>query len=272
MRKIDLSTRGAEVILPPRRNMDANMILKYVLWVLPQLLIAFLVVRMVRNRLATEAPVFFAYLVFSLVKFLVRFSVYHFIGGNSTAYFHLYWDISIVDAIFVLAVIRELYIRVLSPYEGLKLFAAALFRWSAAILILVAALTAGAETSLDRYVATVATLDRCATVVQTGLVLLLFLASSSLSLPWQRHLFGIAAGLAIVITIEVVSLALSLHYGMMFAATYAWVKGVAYLGGVLAWTVYLLRRESNSVSAIASDKLRLQEWNAALLKLLGRQA
>jgi hypothetical protein len=58
---------------------------------------------------------------------------------------------------------------------------------------------------------------------------LLFLACSSLSLPWHRHLFGIATGLTIVITIDVVSLAIALRYGQMFAMTYNWAKSIAYL-------------------------------------------
>jgi hypothetical protein len=273
LKKNVLSTAGAKDILTPRRTMDANTFLKDVWWLAPQPLIAFLATRMVRNRFVAEVPVFFAYLWFSVAKSLVRFAVYHWMGGGSVEYFRTYWIFALVDAVFVLAVIRELYIVVLSPYEGLKMLASALFRWALAIMILIAALDASSKVGPDltRFATGVLTLDGCATVVQMGLIILLFLACSSLSLPWHRHLFGIATGLAIVITIDVVSLAITLRYGQMFATTYNWVKSIAYLCCVIVWSVYLLRREARALIIVASDDLRLQEWNTALLKLLHRQ-
>jgi hypothetical protein len=140
-------------------------------------------------------------------------------------------------------------------------------------MVLTAALTASSTRGpdLDRVVAGIVSLDRCATVVEMGMIILLFFASSSLSLPWRQHLFGIVTGLSIIIAIEVVTLAITFRYGQMFATTYNWVKSVAYLCGVLIWTVYLLRREARASIAVAAEDLRLQDWNAALLKLLNRQ-
>jgi hypothetical protein len=48
------------------------------------------------------------------------------------------------------------------------------------------------------------------------------------------------------------------------------VKSVAYFCGVLIWTVYFLRREAVVPFTVWNDDLRLQEWNTALLRLLGR--
>jgi hypothetical protein len=111
-------------------------------------------------------------------------------------------------------------------------------------------------------------LARSATIVQLGLITLLFVATSSLRLVWQRRLFGIATGMAVIISIEVVTLALANRYGLIFAHTYDWVKSVAYLCGAFIWTVYFLRREVPVPVTTVDDDLPLQEWNAALLRLL----
>jgi hypothetical protein len=267
-----LSTGGAGDMLPRRRYMKAQTLLRYLLWIAPQALLAILATRMVRNRLAAKTPVFFAYLLFSLAKFLLRFGVYHLMGGASFEYFCVYWSLALIDAMFVLLVIHEIYMRGLGAYEGLAMFASILFKWSAAVLVLVAAVTAASApgSDLSRLAAGIVTLDRSATIVQLGLIALLFVATSSLWLVWQRHLFGIATGMAIIISIEVVSLAIASHYGLIFASTYNWVKSVAYLCGVLIWTVYFLRREAVVPFTVWDNDLRLQEWNTALLRLLSR--
>jgi hypothetical protein len=244
-----------------------------VLWIAPQALLVTLATHMVRNRLAAKTPVFFAYLLFSLSKFLLRFGVYHLMGGGSLEYFCVYWSLALIDAMFVLLVIHEIYMLGLGAYAGLAMFATILFKWSAAVLVLVAAVTAASASGSDlsRLAAAILTLDRSATIVQLGLIILLFVVTSSLWLAWQRHLFGIAIGMAIIISIEVVALALNTRYGLMLTNTYNWVKSVAYLCGVLIWTVHFLRREASVPFAVWDDNLRLQEWNTALLSILGRQ-
>ena len=260
-------------MLPRRRYMNAQTLLTYFLWIAPQSLLAILATRMVRNRIAANTPVFFAYLLFLIAKFLLRFGVYHLMGGGSVAYFDVYWSLALIDAMFVLLVIHEIYILGLGAYEGLAMFASVLFKWSAALLVLLAAVTAASTSGSDltRLAAGILTLDRSATIVQLGLIILLFVATSSLWLVWQRPLFGIATGMAIIISIEVVALALTTRYGLVFANTYNWVKSVAYLCGVLIWTVYFLRREAVVPFTVWGDDLRLQEWNTALLKLLSRR-
>jgi hypothetical protein len=174
-----------------------------------------------------------------------------------------------------LLVIHEIYMFELGAYEGLTTFASVLFKWSAAVLVLVAAVTAASasnsEAFISRLAAGMVTLDRSATIVQLGLITLLFVANSSFGLVWQRHLFGIATGLAVIISIEVVGLTIATRYGHMFASTYNWVKSVAYLSGTLIWTVHILRREAPVRLTAWDGDLRLQEWNTALLELLSRR-
>jgi hypothetical protein len=273
MKRIVLSTDGAGDMLPRRRFMNAQTLLMYLLWIAPQALLAILATRMVRNRIAANTPVFFAYLLFSIAKFLIRFGVYHLMGGNSVGYFYAYWSLALIDAMFVLVVIHEIYILGLGAYEGLTMFASILFKWSAAVLVLVGAVAAASApgSDLSRLAAGILTLDRSATIVQLGLITLLFVATSTLWLGWQRHLFGIATGLAVIISIELVALALTTRHGLILANTYNWVKSVAYLCGVLIWTVYFLRREVPVPFTVYGDDLRLQEWNTALIKLLSRR-
>jgi hypothetical protein len=273
MKRFMLSAGGAGDMLPRRRSMNAYTILGYLRWIVPQALLVYLAARMVRNRLVTETPVFFAYVVFTVGKFLLRFIVYHVAGGDSVAYYIAYWYLVPVDAIFGLAVIHELYIVVFRPYQGLALFASGVFKWAAALLILVAAISAASvpESDLNRLTVGIMTLDKSATIVQLGLLTLLFVVTSSLWLVWQRSLLGIALGLTVIISIQLVASALAMRFGLVFNHTYNSLKSVAYLCAVLTWTFYSLRREATiTLSLRGDDDLRLQEWNTELLKLLGR--
>ncbi len=267
-----MSAGGAGDKLPTRRPMSFYATIAYTLWFLPQALLVCLVTRMVKNRLTADTPVFFAYVLFSLAKFGIRFLVYHVAGGGSIAYFRVYWTFALVDAIFVLAVIHELYAVLFGAYQGLTRFASGLFNWAALIMVLVAAIVAASATGSDlsRLVRGIVTLDQSATLVQLGLLTLLFVATSSLWMVWQRSLFGIAIGLTVVVSMELISLVLMGKYGKSFGSTYNWVKSLAYLGGVLTWTSYSVRRQVPVRLALRNNDLRLEEWNATLLKLLGR--
>ncbi len=270
MTRNTLSTGGPGDMLPARRDMSAHQAVYYVCWFAQQVVVAFVAVSMWRNRLASEAPVFFTYLLFSLAKFIVRFSVYHLIGGTSPEYYFVYWTFALIDAVFALAVIHEVYILVLERFEALKLFASVLFRWSTAVLVLVGAVAAASApgSDLSRITEGILALDRSATIVQIGLIVLLFLLTSALSLPWQRHLFGIAAGMAVIISVEAVALAITSRYGLMFASTYNWVKSIACLCGVSTWAVYLVKSEASPVLLGCREDFALSEWNAVLLKFL----
>lgn len=272
MKRNRLSTGGAEDMLLRRRSMSTNAILEYLRWTVPQALLVYLAARLVRSRLVAETPVFFAYVLFSLAKFAVRFTVFHVAGQGSVAYYDAYWFLVPVDAIFCLAIIHELYIVVFRPYQGLVLFASGLFKWAAALLILVAGVAAASvpDSDLSRLTVCFTALDRSATIVQLGLLTLLFIVTSSLWMVWQRSLLGIATGMVIIVSIELVALTLSMRYGETFAQTYFSLKGYAYLCAVVTWTVYSLRREGTVTLSLRTDDLRLQEWNAELLKLLGK--
>ncbi len=272
MTRNTLSRDGPGDMLPAHRNMSSHQAIYYLCWFAQQVVVAVVAISMWRNRLASEAPIFFTYLLFSLTKFVVRFYVYHIVGGASPEYFYAYWTFALIDAIAVLAVIHELYVLVLERYEALKRFASILFRWAAMVLVLVGAISAASApgSDLSRIAAGILTLDRSATIVQVGLIVLLFLLTSALALPWQRYLFGIAAGMAVIISVEAVAIALTTRYGLIFANTYNWVKSIAYLCGVSIWAVYLLKREATPVILGGRDDFALSEWNAALLKFLYR--
>jgi hypothetical protein len=127
------------------------------------------------------------------------------------------------------------------------------------------------ESDLNRLTVGIMTLDKSATIVQLGLLTLLFVVTSSLWLVWQRSLLGIALGLTVIISIQLVASALAMRFGLVFNHTYNSLKSVAYLCAVLTWTFYSLRREATiTLSLRGDDDLRLQEWNTELLKLLGR--
>jgi hypothetical protein len=88
---------------------------------------------------------------------------------------------------------------------------------------------------------------------------------------WQRSLLGIAMGLIVIVSLQLVASTVAMRDGLPVANTYTTVKSLAYLCAVLTWTFYSLRHEAPiALSLRGDDDLRLQEWNTELLKLLGR--
>jgi hypothetical protein len=176
----------------------------------------------------------------------------------------------LVDIPLVIAVLYQLYSRLLRGFEGLQRLQDLLFRWSAAICILVAATTAAATpgTDADRLMAAMVSLDIGAAVLKAGLIVFLILMSSALSLRWTRYAFGILVGMGLYNAVALASVAARAQFGDVAAVPYGLIKVGAYNCAIVVWLVYFFGRETvpQSVSSVPANNL--SSWNQALMELL----
>jgi len=242
--------------------------LKYVLWVTQPCLQALLACLMLRRKLYRQYPIFLAYTVSHVVRFLVLFYVYH--GGNREAYRYTFLGAEVLDAALAFAVIYELYWCLFRSYEGVRKLADIVFRCAAVVLLAIAVLTTFTSPATDsnRVLAGLFTLDRSVNVVSGGLLLLLFLASSYLGLRWKRLALGIALGLALDNSVELAAFALRVHWGLLGKPVLSLISSAAYDCSVLIWLACLLSPEPAPPPAKLPGRLELEGWNQALLELL----
>jgi hypothetical protein len=226
-----------------------------------------MVLFMVRKRLFEELPIFFGYTLFQVLRavllLLARSS-----GPNVYAY--SYWIAEGISAIIGFFVINEVFSKVLARYEGIRYIARVLFRWSFAILIVlafVAAISNPAEKT-PGLIAAVLTLERSIRIVQCGLILFLFIFSSALSVSWRNSVFGIAFGFGIYAAVELIIVSTRIHAGGAMDTAFVYLKPGAYAVAIIVWCTYLLLPAPVPIRANEGGAEFISDWNAAILGML----
>lgn len=231
----------------------------YVLWLAGPTLQVFLVVVMLRRRLRREFPLFFAYTVFQVLSFGLKFAAYH---HSQLEYFYVYWVSGALAIALGFAVIYEIFAQVFKPYEALRGMASVLFRWTALVLIGVAVVMAlaGSRPEASLILGSILTFERSVRVMQCGLVLFLFLFARYVGISWRHHLFGIAAGFGIYAALDLI-LVTAHAAGFEGYTVLPLIKSFGYLFSILIWTGYMLSREPGRRPALYPTAER---WNYAL--------
>jgi hypothetical protein len=225
---------------------------------------------MLRRKLYREYPIFLGYTISHAVRFVALFCIYHL--GSRTAYRYSFLGAEALDAGLAYGAIYELYGHLFRTYDGVRKLAGMVFRLAVVVLLAGAVLSAATAPAVDtnRVLAGLFTLDRGVNIVRGGLLLLLFVFSSILSLRWKRFAFGIAAGFAVESSVELTAFALRAHLGSLGSTTLSLISAAAYNCAVVVWLTYLFLPEPDLRPVELPARLELEGWNQALLELLNR--
>ena len=246
-------------------------LLWYYLWIAPHLVLLGIAIVMFRRRLVHLFPWFFAYACVEVSEFILLFS-HEIFNIRNVSDLSLYAIAEAVSTIFRFGIILEILRELTSSYVILKKVLKPLFRWIT-IGLLISALTLAIYAEGNRanhswFVMNM--LDRTALILQTGLLAGLFLFSRYLTLSWRNQVFGIALGLGIYATVDLITAAISTQAGFWHAELLDFVRMGAYHCSVVIWLVYLLRREPvrpNDVHNVPTHH-ELEAWNEELDRLL----
>jgi uncharacterized membrane protein YhaH (DUF805 family) len=237
-----------------------------IIWLSGPLMEALLLMQAQRRRLWHLCPVFFAYTAFQIVKFGVLFSL----RASSQAYFVAYWIGELVDVGLVVAVLYQLFSQLFSGYEALRRLQDALFRWSAAVCILVAVVAAasvpGSEASQLKQGLLAFALG--AAVLKAGLIIFLMIVSSALALRWGHYAFAVLVGMGVYNSVDIVTTAVRLQVGAAAAVPYGLIKAGAYTCALLVWVWYFFSKEHSPERLRSIPQNDLVSWNEALMQLL----
>jgi hypothetical protein len=250
--------------------MFLNAVSYYVLWVAGPCLQAFIAVFMLKRRLYREYPLFFAYTLSHVVRFVVLFAFYHQVSKE--AYRYPYFAAEVLDAALAFAAIYEVFSNVFRTYEGIWKLTGIVFRWALIVLVFVAVLTSAGSTGSDnqRILAGLFAFNQGVHIVRGGLLFLLILFCSYLGVRWNHFVFGIALGFALSSSVQLVAYATRAHLGPVGSRALSLISAAAYNCAVLVWLYYLLSPAPAERPAKLPSHTELDDWNESLLELIYR--
>jgi hypothetical protein len=241
----------------------------YYLWIAPYALQGVLLVVMVRRRIYRQFPVFFAYTAFEVCQFVVLFAMDRSAAVSAEAYAYAFgWALAVSTALRF-GILREILAHLFRDYAAFGKFGRPIFR-SATVVLLFAALALAVYTggnNANGVMLAVHVADRTASILQCGLLMCLFLFSTYLGLSWRNHVFGIALGLGIFASVELIVSSMRAQFTLPYSADLLTMG--TYHGCVLLWIFYLWapeRRSQFDLRALPNTDLEI--WNRELERLI----
>jgi hypothetical protein len=249
--------------------------LSWFLWIAPHLLVGVVVWIFLRRGLHKQSPVFFAYVLCELVQFVMLFAlslygIWH-PGSNLNLYrWILVWSSGVL-ALLSFGVIYELVNHLILSRSALGKTLRPLMRWSAALLFLLTAITSGrvAVIGVEKVMNVFQILDFSSSVLQVGLLVVLFLFSRALRISWQSLPVGIALGLGILGSTELAAAPLLAAFGSHRYALIDLIRMAGFHACVLVWLGYLIFPEQRpKFKGMPPQESDLESWNEELQKIV----
>jgi hypothetical protein len=237
------------------------------LWLSPTIVESVIVMAMFYRKLWRSLPIFLSYLIFTISRtcflFLER--------SNIVEYFYAYWVTEAIGSLVVLCVIKELFDNAFHKQLGLRQLGNVLFRWSIAVLVVVAVVIAWKSPGGDtkRLMAGILIVKRTVTFVEAGLLGFLFLFAVTMGLGWQHYATGVSLGFGIYGAVELTAITARAIYGEPATGIFNWVIMTVNNCCVFTWAAYFLMPVHEPKQQLSIDaENRLEEWNNALLQLM----
>ena len=252
-------------------------LLFYFLWIAPQILNGVLAVILCKRRLYREFPCFLACLLFGIADFIVLFPL-HLLAKYSVAgvtwnhYGYAYYATILFGMALRFGMIDEVSRDLFRDSQFLKVPARRLLLGATGLLLgigILFAIYAPGENSIW-WAAGAATIYRGAAVVQSGLLLAVFLLSRFLGLTWRRPAFGIALGLGIISTVDLATSAIRAELTNLVVAVRCCnlLTMSTYLVCVSLWIKYLRAPELSPASLTVIPHEDVEIWNKELQEFL----
>jgi hypothetical protein len=223
---------------------------------------------MLRRKLHREFPVFFALVVAECIDSWVAMPIK---AISYKAFFIEYYAVATVTSLLGFALLREIFLHIFRPYDALRNFGKMLFRWSAAVLILIASVMtiSSAPFTSAPVVNFILTLDRSVRLMQCGLVIFLYLFARQLGLTERHRVFGVSVGFGVFASVHLMTVTLTALFPAVTSSHAMYLLNVPYqlawLVTVAIWTIYMYRPEPERRRATV---LELPEsWNYKLAEI-----
>ena len=243
------------------------------LWLGPHVLQATLAIFLWRRGLHKLFPVFFAYAIFEATEEFALYGMDILPSVGVRTWWLAFYAGLIVEGIFKLGVIGELFSFLLRPRTALAKVGSRLISGFGATLVLLAVLAAAyIEKEPWQYIWTYRShvLLQSIYMVEGGLILFLFVFAAYFKLSWDHRAFGIAIGFGVLFCEHLGA------WAVMASGTWVdsrhivdFLNMATYHLCVLIWFYYLLvPQKIVTKSAVSLPENNLAIWNRELERLL----
>jgi len=222
---------------------------------------------MLHKQLQQKFPLFFHYTVFQLTSSIALLAIQRVLPGQ---YFYAFWAVTAVRVGFSFMVIHEIFVYAIRPYAGLRDLANLAFRWGA-VLMAVITIVVGFSTTVSASlgaVSAIIALERSVRLMQCGMLLFIFLATSHLGIRWRNIGNGIALGFGIFAVTDLVTASAIAHFGKNGGALFSIVRSGMYLASVTVWLGYVVAPQPAHERVEGVYRPLIDRWNQAALSII----
>lgn len=240
-------------------------------WVAALVLQATLVAVLVAKRMWRRFPIFFVYSTVSFGFDLVLYSVYH-SALSRQIYISTYWVSEGLGLILGLALVYEIFNHLFTPYPALRKLATQIFYGAVTFLLILGCVVIYAQPlgQQSHIQAAFLVVEQAARILEVGLLLFLFLCASAFGLHWRQYAFGMALGLGVFVTVELVALTMRIQFGITANSIFNMIRSVSFNSSLLIWIAYILAPELATQPSEVPKRAQLEQWNKAVMELIYR--
>jgi hypothetical protein len=110
-------------------------------------------------------------------------------------------------------------------------------------------------------------LEQGTRIAEVGLVVFLFSFSGVFGLHWRQSIFGMALGLGVFVSVELIGITLRAHYGNVAMPVFTVARSLSFNFSLLIWLGYILAPERVTIAALPK-RAQLEQWNQAVMELI----
>jgi hypothetical protein len=251
----------------------AHSLLWSYLWVAPNLLLFVLGFLIWRRRIATRVRAFFAFAVLSAVSELAVYAADVIPTVGPRTFWAINWAGLLIEGVLKFLLIGEIFSHIFGSYRSVARLGRLLIQGVGVALTLVAAAAAAYASENSRFgiVSGFHLLEQATYLIESGLLVFIFLFSFYFHLAWERRLFGITLGLSISSCVHLLSWALIDNGGLPDPKRMilVFINMATYHVCVLIWFYYLLvPSKATAGPAAPLPENNLDVWNRELERLV----
>ncbi len=264
---------------------QAHSLLWHYLWVAPNLLLLILALLMWKRRLIPQVPVFFAFAILTALTELTEYATDVIPTVSAATYWRADWANLLIQGVLKFALVGEIFAHVFGSYESIARLGRLLIRALGVGLVFAAAIAAAYAPKNSHFgiISGAWLLDQTTFIVESGLLVFIFVFSLYFHLVWDRRLFGITLGLSISSCVHLASWAvLNLRLPDSKRIIFVFLNMATYHAVVFIWYYYLLVPGKTTHNAPPSQvpppmglsidlpEHQLEAWNEELERLINK--
>jgi hypothetical protein len=255
--------------------LQAHSLLWHYLWVAPNILLLGLSALLWRRNLHRHFPAFVAFGILGSVARLVLYAADVMPSVSAPNFWRTYWATLLLEAVLKVTVLAEIFAHLCGSYSTVARLGRSLIRAVAVVLVFAAvgaAAYAQARNTLP-LILSVHLLEQTIFLVESGLLLFLFVFAAYFHLRWPGKSFGIALGLAISASVHLGTWAVLANTDPFFPGRTLldFLNMATYHACVIVWFYYLLYAEDRYPQpALSLPEHNLGALNQELERLLQR--